>query len=166
MHNGHFFAWHLLVQAIQAIVCGVIGFALAYPLTLLVSLLKAPKLVYMDQLATIGNLQEDNKRLESVIAERTHQFPPKLEAAIRKFIAEHPQSVTTMDRLMKSDELEDRELKTAQEGPALMASDILKSRQIRSYYGGSDHAYSISDLYRPIISYILYEEKESSIGST
>jgi hypothetical protein len=111
----------------------------------------------MNQLDTIHNLQEDNKRLDAAIAERKHRFPPKLEASVRRFISEHPQSTELLDGLMK-DEWDQKQLMRAQDGQALIASGMLKSRLVNSYYGGADYACSIVDLYRPIVAYILYEE--------
>jgi hypothetical protein len=114
----------------------------------------------VDQLTAIGDLQEDNKRLEATIAERTHRFPPKLETTVRNFISEHPKSTALLERLMVNKECEDLDLRREQDGPDLMASGILVPRQVRSYYGGADYAYSISDLHRPIVAYILYEENQ------
>jgi len=140
--------WPKIVQSMAISALSAIG---AFVVTFLVSLVRAPAILHTQQQVKIEEIARDNKRLSSALSEQAAQkprFPPKLEATLRAFISEHPQSMAQLDYLMKNEEWDQKELMRAQGGQALIASGILKSRLIRSYYGGADYACSIVDLYR------------------
>jgi len=126
--------------------------------TLIISLFRSPKILDDKRMLEIDGLRKENEQHRATIAtQAAPRFPPKLEAKVRKFISDHPHSPELFEYFLVHGEWEDRALKVEQDGPALIASGILKQRKVAAYYGGADYAYSIADLYQPIVRYILYE---------
>jgi hypothetical protein len=153
-----------LISLRQAIEISLLSGLAGFVLTMLLSLVKAPKILHDQQLAEIQAAHERTEELRKALAEQSaHQsrFPPKLEAKVRKFILEHPKSTALFEYLMVQDEWNERQLRCEQDGPALIGSGLLKRRLVSetsALYPSADFMLSIADQYRPIVSQILNEE--------
>jgi hypothetical protein len=69
----------LVHLTLLALLSGVVGLALAFPVTFLIGLLKAPKLVYMQQLSTISDRDRRIQELELAESRNATQLDNKIK---------------------------------------------------------------------------------------